>query len=117
MSSRNCINCGAPFDIDLHKCPYCGTSYFDMSCLDLESGEPFALKIKTNMNGKTCYITQMVRPRNEMSIDFSSDTVDVYSSMGRLMSYTVNRSVTTNLSFEAINLPNQKELMRIEVED
>ena len=47
MSDRNCINCGAPFDVELNKCPYCGTSYFDMSCLDLDSGKPFALKIKT----------------------------------------------------------------------
>lgn len=41
MSNKNCINCGAPFNIELNKCPYCGTSYFDMSCLDLDSGKPF----------------------------------------------------------------------------
>lgn len=100
MSSRNCINCGAPFNIELNKCPYCGTSYFDMSCLDLDSGKPFALKIKTKINGKNCFITQMVRPLINLSIEFSQDY-----------------SVKTNLSLEAITLPNQKEILRIEVED
>jgi hypothetical protein len=100
MSNRNCVNCGAPFNIELNKCPYCGTSYFDMSCLDLDSGKPFALKIKTKINGKNCFITQMVRPLINLSIEFSQDY-----------------SVKTNLSLEAITLPNQKEILRIEVED
>ena len=103
MSSRNCINCGAPFNIELNKCPYCGTSYFDMSCLDLDSGKPFALKIKTKINGKNCFITQMVRPLNNLSIEFSQDYC--------------GQSVKTNLSLETITLPNQKEILRIEVED
>lgn len=100
MSNRNCVNCGAPFNIELNKCPYCGTSYFDMSCLDLDSGKPFALKIKTKINGKNCFITQMVRPLINLSIEFSQDY-----------------SVKTNLSLEAITLPSQKEILRIEVED
>ena len=100
MSNRNCVNCGAPFNIELNKCPYCGTSYFDMSCLDLDSGKPFALKIKTKINGKNCFITQMVRPLINLSIEFSQDY-----------------SVKTNLSLEAIMLPNQKEILRIKVED
>lgn len=100
MSNRNCVNCGAPFNIELNKCPYCGTSYFDMSCLDLDSGKPFALKIKTKINGKNCFITQMVRPLINLSIEFSQDY-----------------SVKTNLSLESITLPNQKETLRIEVED
>lgn len=44
--NRNCPNCGAPYDIELNKCPYCGTSYFDLNCLQI-SGEPFYLKIRT----------------------------------------------------------------------
>lgn len=51
MRRRNCPNCGAPYDIDKNKCPYCGASYYDMSAVDFESGEPFYLKIRTNMHG------------------------------------------------------------------
>lgn len=25
--NTNCVNCGAPIDRKLNKCPYCGTSY------------------------------------------------------------------------------------------
>lgn len=49
---KNCPNCGAVYEIDKNKCPYCGTSYYDMSAIDFEDGEPFYLKIKTKMNGK-----------------------------------------------------------------
>ena len=118
MSNRNCINCGAPFNIELNKCPYCDTSYFDMSCLDLDSGKPFALKIKTKINGKNCFITQMVRPLNNLSIEFSQDYNEIYGGFGGAkMSYVCGQSAKTNLSLEAIMLPNQKEILRIEVED
>lgn len=117
MSNRNCINCGAPFNIELNKCPYCGTSYFDMFCLDLDSGKPFALKIKTKINGKNCFITQMVRPLNNLSIEVSQDYNEIFGGTKRYYEYICGQSVKTNLSLEAIKLPNQKEILRIEVED
>lgn len=118
MSNRNCINCGAPFNIELNKCPYCGTSYFDMSCLDLDSGKPFALKIKTKINGKNCFITQMVRPLNNLSIEVSQYYDEIYGGFdGVKKSYICGQSVKTNLSLEAAMLPSQKEILRIEVED
>ena len=63
-----------PYQIDLNQCPYCGTSYFDMSAIDFTNGEPFYLKFKVNMGGYECYVTQLVRPRVE-SMEFSSDSV------------------------------------------
>ena len=78
MLNRNCPNCAAPYNIELNKCPYCGTSYYDLSALDFTTREPFYLKIKTEMNGMTCYITQLVCPRVDLSIDFSSETVETY---------------------------------------
>lgn len=44
--NRNCKNCGAPIDIKSNKCPFCGTSYFDLS--DIEIDKPVFLKIKFN---------------------------------------------------------------------
>lgn len=40
---RNCINCSAPIDLDATKCPYCGTSYYDLSVIPFN--KKFALKI------------------------------------------------------------------------
>lgn len=43
---KNCPNCGAPYDVVLDKCPYCSTSYFDMSVMDINSQQPFYLKLR-----------------------------------------------------------------------
>lgn len=43
---RNCPNCSVPYDVNLSKCPYCGTSYFDMSCIDVCERRPFYLKLR-----------------------------------------------------------------------
>ena len=117
MTQRNCPNCAAPYDVELNKCPYCGTSYYDLSALDLTAREPFYLKIKVEINGKECYITQLVKPRMDMSMDFSIDDVDCYGGIGnRLVTYTRSRSLTTNLSFEAVVTDTHKNLCTIEVE-
>ena len=116
MNQRNCPNCAAPYDVDLNKCPYCGTSYYDLSALDLTAQEPFYLKIKVDMNGSPCYITQLVRPRMDMPMEFSSDTVDCYGRFGeKLTTFTRSNSLTTNLSFEAVVTDTHKNLCTIEV--
>jgi hypothetical protein len=116
MTNRNCPNCAAPYDITLNKCPYCGTSYYDLSALDFTTNEPFYLKIKTEMNGMPCYITQLVRPRVGMSMEFSSETVDVYNAFGsRMSTFTKSHTMTTNISFEAVASPAHKNLCTIEI--
>lgn len=116
MNQRNCPNCAAPYDIVLNKCPYCGTSYYDLSALDLTGHEPFYLKIKTEMNGVPCYITQLVKPNVDMSIEFSSNTVAAYGELGnRLCSFTRSNTMTTNISFETVTTGNNKNLCTIEI--
>lgn len=116
MNQRNCPNCGAPYDIELNKCPYCGTSYYDLSALDIDAQEPFYLKIKSNINGMPCYITQLVRPMRDMNMEFGMDTTDVIGMGGsRLCSFVRNQTLTTNISFQAIPSGRNKELCIIEV--
>lgn len=58
---RNCPNCAAPYDMELNKCPYCGTSYFDLAAVQL-MGEPVFLKIKLDvLHGKS--VIQTVKAR------------------------------------------------------
>ena len=103
MKGRNCPNCGAVYEINKNKCPYCGTSYYDMSAIDFTNGEPFYLKIRTNLNGQSAYITQLVKPSLE-TIEITSETVDYYGGLPstKLFSYESNRGVTTNISFRGI---------------
>ena len=117
MNQRNCPNCGAPYDVELNKCPYCGTSYYDLSALDIDAQEPFYLKIKTNLNGMPCYVTQLVRPMRDMSMEFSMESTDVIEEFGgsKIYSFVRSQTLTTNLRFQAIPLGTNKELCTIEV--
>ena len=57
---------------------------------------------------------------NNLSIEVSQDYDGIYGFDGVKRSYgkyICGQSVKTNLSLEAITLPNQKEILRIEVED
>ncbi len=69
MESRNCPNCGAPNDPYLNKCPYCGTSYFDLTSIDIADGKPMFLKIKV----QNTIITQLVRPSPNVTIEFKTE--------------------------------------------
>lgn len=62
-AGKNCPNCGAPFELGVDQCPFCGTIYFDLSCIDFTNGKPIFLKIKTRLfGGNTATITQKVLP-------------------------------------------------------
>lgn len=118
MSNRNCPNCGAPYEIDSNKCFYCGTSYYDLSALDFTTREPFYLKIKTEINGAPCYITQLVRPSVNMSMEISTDTVDYYDGSGSIVrTCYAGNTLTTNISFEAVASPKYKNLCTIQIEE
>jgi hypothetical protein len=116
MSNRNCPNCGAPYEINLNKCSFCGTSYYDLSAIDFTSHEPFYLKIKIDMGGVPYYITQLVKPRADMFIEFGSETDDVYDSLGsRIYTYTRRNTMTTNITFDAVTSTDHKNLCTIEI--
>lgn len=99
MNSKNCPNCAAPYDSNLNTCPYCGTSYFDLSCIDFEECKPIYLKIKTRMG---C-ITQKVIPYLK-DIEFHTDTVDVTDCHGSIVRKIVSgQSMSTNIEFYAVS--------------
>ena len=100
MNLKNCVNCGAPIDKDSNKCNYCGSSYFDMSFLNLEAEQPFYLILKV----KDMKIIQLVKPKMDMSISVSQDMVNCYGGKHhkKLTQFLTNYSVTTSLQFEAV---------------
>lgn len=116
MTQRNCPNCAAPYDVEFNKCPYCGTSYYDLSALNLSEQEPFYLKIKVDRNGKSYYITQLVRPRmDDISMEFNSNTVEYRSGIGnKVVEVIRSNNLVTNLSFEAVVSDTHKNLYTIE---
>ena len=97
---RNCPNCAAPLQVEQIKCPYCGTSYIDMSCIDLESHEPFYLKI--NMHGYQ--MIAMVRPE-VANMTISAGTQYAYGGRGteKLISFQMEPEVNIDISFSGIS--------------
>lgn len=127
MKGKNCPNCGAVFTLDDIKCPYCGTLYLDMGCLDLSENTPVFIRYRVpyskEMNAMTymgkdyAYITQMAIPRLG-SMEVSIDTSDCVGRDGRTISRIYNRTnCTMNLSFEAIPFGKDKSLYKIDIEE
>ena len=46
MSMKNCPNCGSAKDVNRVVCPFCGTSYFDLTDIDLESRHPCIVRFR-----------------------------------------------------------------------
>lgn len=58
----NCKNCGAPLEAGRNKCAYCGTSYYDLSCIPI--GKPFYLTVNVGSDEKPQLITARVFAKN-----------------------------------------------------
>ena len=113
---RNCINCGAPIELEIDKCPYCGTSYFDICNLVLDGQTPIALRFKTEVKGREAILTALVVGTGNCSLTTSCDHTDVYGGGAYMGSYLTSMSTNLNLEFRAI--PNHnKQLLTMEVRD
>lgn len=100
-AGKNCPNCGAPYDLNQDKCPYCGTLYFDLSAIDFMDNRPIFLKVRTVMSGHPSTMTMKVVPElggMELSCDRDDDYV-----LGR-RSCAIPRSVdmSMSISFRAV---------------
>ena len=116
MQERNCINCGAPIELKVDKCPYCGTSYFDICNLILDGCTPIALRFKTNIQGKDAVLTALVVGTGNVSLNSSYDHADVYGGGAYMGSYLTSMQTDINLEFRVI--PNsKKQLITIEMQD
>lgn len=75
---RNCINCGAPIESEVNKCPYCGTSYLDICGLKLDGKTPIVLKFGTEYNGHKVIISTLVTAEANCNMTTTYDTFDIY---------------------------------------
>lgn len=68
----NCPNCGSVIDIAANKCAYCGTPYYDLSCIPLH--KPFFLRLNVGTDEKPQIILQKVYT-SDVTMTFSDDPV------------------------------------------
>lgn len=112
MKQRNCPNCGAPYKIELNTCPYCGTSYFDMSAMDIGEGRPFYLKLKIGNK----IFTSKVIAEPDIQINFYEDTYSTYGRYGEVRRIAVNRNIDIDMRFKSVYDP-KGVLYTLEVKD
>lgn len=117
MNQTNCPNCGAPYDANLTKCPYCGTNYFDLSFIDMDSTEPFYIKVKKSFIHKKqnrimpCIITMKVLPQyHEFNVEQQCESI--YGHNNTLISKIMTGcSTTINLGFQCVAEPNKPTII------
>ena len=114
MASKNCPNCAAPYDASLNKCPYCGTSYFDLSAIDINNTEPFYLKIKS---GNMTYTSKVV-VKEDASITISKDYVDTVNKYGDVVCrVATNKSVDIDIGFKSVTDGKGSALLTVFVDE
>lgn len=112
---RNCLNCGAPIDASVNKCPYCGTSYIDICGIKTDGKTPFVLKFLVETGNKK-YIYSALVITDGMRVSYDYDTSTSFLSSSKSCSYSVPASA--NISLDMFTLPqkmnNQQVLLTIE---
>ena len=97
----NCPNCGNVIEPDLHKCPYCGIQYLDISHINFNEKTPIVLKLKIGDGDKSTYITQCVLPKVDLYA--SCEYKDITNCGSYLLAKLITGThIHTNLSFDSI---------------
>ena len=114
----NCVNCGAAIDIDEQKCPFCGTSYFDLTDIDFTSPNPVALRMKIPYLNGGAVVTMLARPKLD-EFNVKTDYVTMYEGWGisPLAYMPASNSVNVGVSFEAIMRSKSNELFCVEIDE
>lgn len=95
LNNKNCINCGAPIDAETIKCPYCGTSYFDFTDIDVMS--PVILRIKDK---DRVVLLKAMCSSMSFTVEPEYITCDLGPMSRRILT---NTHKTIELTFEGVN--------------
>ena len=97
MSMTNCVNCGSAKEESASVCPFCGTSYFDFTDIDLGSRKPCVIRFKQdNM------VFQMKAYVTEAEFKFFNDIVDITGLDGTKRYLPANRGVNARIEFASV---------------
>lgn len=108
MSKTNCINCGAAKDTSEIKCPFCGTTYLDLTAIDFASGDPVVCQFVLpnnvrigNSDGRVIMSMLAVPQLDEISQ--TANTIDITGCGGRrISSITTGYNINVGVSFRPI---------------
>jgi hypothetical protein len=116
MSKTNCVNCGAAKDTSEIKCPFCGTTYLDLTAIDFTSDDPVVCEFVLPFCKQRTVLRMLAIPQFN-SCNIQHNTVSVYGGMGvPLATVNTGTDIDFNISFTPVVQPNHKELITLKVE-
>ena len=95
---NNCPNCGGVIDSSQNKCSYCGTSYFDLSCIDVDNSKPVYLKIKI----RNRVITALASLQN-INVTNLCEPIAFRDCNGFARRFISNQSTSINMEFDVLS--------------
>lgn len=110
MSKTNCINCGAAKDIDAIKCPFCGTTYVDLTAIDFGSDKPVACQFMLPRNisgtdGKRVVMSMLAIPQLDEIVQ-TPNTVCVEYGFRRSL-FVESYDINVGVSFRPVSQPDK----------
>ena len=116
MSKTNCINCGAAKDTSEIKCPFCGTTYLDLTAIDFDSCKPvvceFVMPSQFRMgDSKRRVVRSMLAIPQLETITQTANTIDIVGGYGRRLStVTTGYDIDIGVSFKPVERPDTKSM-------
>ena len=95
MSMTNCVNCGSAKEVSAAVCPFCGTSYFDLTDIDLgERSQPCIVRFKYHDN-----VFQMKAYIGMSEFIMEPVYMDMRTVDGKCMHLQTHNNVRANIEF------------------
>ena len=120
MSKTNCINCGAAKDVDEIKCPFCGTTYLDLTAIDFDSGKPVVCQFvmpgmfRGNDGGRMIMSMLAIPQLDEISQ--TANRVDVCDVRGFTHSFVDSYDINIGVSFKPVTRPDHQTIAEFKYE-
>lgn len=114
MSKTNCVNCGAAKDTSEIKCPFCGTTYLDLTAIDFASGEPCVCQFVMPYTNERVVLSMLALPRLE-EFSVTTDTMDI-TSFEDTKKYYVAASPSVNFAVSFTPLARNNRLFSMRTE-
>lgn len=107
MSKTNCVNCGAAKDTSEIKCPFCGTTYLDLTAIDFASGDPvvceFVLPTSVRLGDSEGRVVMSMLARPQLDeITQTANRVDICGGFDRMYSFIGSYDVNVGVSFKPL---------------
>lgn len=119
MSKTNCINCGAAKDTSEIKCPFCGTTYLDLTAIDFSSDDPVVCQfvlpnnVRLGDSDGRVIMSMLAMPVLE-EITTQANTVDFCVDGCCVSSFVTGYDINIGVSFKPVSSRKGKELVTLE---